>query len=64
MNGAKNQLPLDKKSRRLTQIGNQQYEFNKLFYGISIRSAAFSAFECKLFRHLILSKNVMILYSQ
>ena len=45
MNSAYNQLPLDEQSRRLTQIviGNQQYEFNRLFYGISIEPAAFSA---------------------
>ena len=46
MNSAYNQMPLDEQSRRLTQfvIGNQQYEFNRLFYGISIGPAAFSAF--------------------
>ena len=38
MNSAYNQMPLDEQSRRLTQfvIGNQQYELNRLFYGISI----------------------------
>ena len=43
MNSAYNQMPLDEQSRRLTQfvIGNQQYEFNRLFYGISIGPAAF-----------------------
>ena len=47
MNSAYNQMPLDEQSRRLTPfvIGNQQYEFNRLFYGISIGPAAFSAFE-------------------
>ena len=46
MNSAYNQMPLDEQSRRLTKfvIGNQQYEFNRLFYGISIGPAAFSAF--------------------
>ena len=46
MKSAYNQMPLDEQSRRLTQfvIGNQQYEFNRLLYGISIRPAAFSAF--------------------
>ena len=45
MNSAYNQMPLDEQSRRLTQfvIGNQQYEFNRFFYGISIGPAAFSA---------------------
>ena len=38
INSAYNQMPLDEQSRRLTKfvIGNQQYEFNRLFYGISI----------------------------
>ena len=50
-------MPLDEQSRRLTQfvIENQQYEFNRLFYGISIGPAAFSAFS-KIFRPLIPSK--------
>ena len=54
-------MPLDEQSRRLTQfvIGNQQYEFNRLFYGISIRPAAFSAFMSKIFRPLILKKNTI-----
>ena len=39
-------MPLDEQSRRLTQFvfGNQQYDINRLFYGISIGPAAFSAF--------------------
>ena len=59
MKSAYNQTPLDEQSRRLTQfvIGNQQYKFNRLFYGISIEPAAFSAFKSKIFRPLILSKN-------
>ena len=59
MNSAYNQMPLDEQSRRLTQfvIGNQQYEFNRLFYGISIGPAAFSAFMSKNFRPLILKKH-------
>ena len=34
MSSAYNQMPLDKQSVRLTQfvIGNQQYEFDRLFY--------------------------------
>ena len=54
-------MPLDKQSRRLTQFvfGNQQYEFNRLFYGISIGQAAFSAFMSKIFRPLILKKNAI-----
>ena len=48
-------------SRRLTQfvIGNQQIEFKRLFYGISIGPAAFSAIMSKIFRPLILDKNVI-----
>ena len=61
MNSAYNQMPLDEKSRRLTQfvIGNQRYEFNRLFYGISIGPAAFSAFMSKIFRPLVLKKNAI-----
>ena len=49
MNSAYNQMSLDEQARRLTQfvIGNQQYEFIRLFYGISIGSAAFSALTSK-----------------
>ena len=58
MNSAFNQMPLDDQSIRLRQfvIGNQQYEFNRLFYGISIGPAAFSAFMSKIFGPLILNK--------
>ena len=44
-------MPLDEQSRRLTQFvnGNQQYEFNRLFYGIFIEPAAYSAFMRKIF---------------
>ena len=61
MNSAYNQMPLDEQSRRLTEfvIGNQQYEFNRLFYGISIGPAAFSASMSKIFRPLILKKNAI-----
>ena len=61
MNSAYNQMPLDEQSRRLTQfvIGNQQYEFNRLFYGISTGPAAFSAFMSKIFRPLILKKHAI-----
>ena len=54
-------MPLDEKSRRLTQfvIGNQQNDFKRLFYGISIAPAAFSAFMGKIFRPLILKKNAI-----
>ena len=61
MNSAYNQMSLDEQSRRLTQFvnGNQQYEFNRLFYGISIGPAAFSAFMSKIFRPLKLKKNAI-----
>ena len=61
MNSAYNQMLLDEQSRRLTNfvIGNQQYEFNRLFYGISIGPAAFSAFMSKIFRPLLLKKNAI-----
>ena len=61
MNSAYNQMPLDEQSGRLTQfvIGNEQYEFNRLFYGISIGTSAFSAFMNKIFRPLILKKHAI-----
>ena len=61
MNSAYNQIPLDEQSGRLTKfvIGNQQYEFNRLFYGVSIRPADFSAFMSKNFRPLILKNNAI-----
>ena len=61
MNRAYNQKPLDEQSGRLTQfvIGNKQYEFNRLFYVISIGPAAFSAFMSKIFRPLILKKTAI-----
>ena len=61
MNSAYNQMPVDEQSGRLTQfvIGNQQYEFNRLFYGICIGPAAFSDFMKKSFGPLILNKNAI-----
>ena len=54
-------MPLGEQSRRLTQfvIGKQQYEFNNLFYGISIEPAAFSAFMSKFFSPLTLKENAI-----
>ena len=54
-------MRLDEQSRRLTQfvIGNQQYEFNSILYGISIGPAAFSAILSKFFRPFILNKNAI-----
>ena len=61
MSSAYNQMPLDEQSRRLIHfvIGNQQYEFNRLFYGISLGPAAFSAFMSKISRPLMLKKNAI-----
>ena len=61
MNNSYNQKPLNEQSRRLTQfvIGNHQYEFSRLFYGISIGRAAFSAFMSKILKPLILKKNAI-----
>ena len=61
MNSAYNQMALDEQSRRLTKfvIGNQQYEFNRLFYGISHGPAVFSVVMSKIFRPLILKKNAI-----
>ena len=54
-------MPLDEQSIRSTQfvIGNQHYEFNRLFYGISIGPAALSAFMCRIFRPPKLNKNAI-----
>ena len=61
MNKAYNQMPLDDQSRRLTQIfiGYQQNQFNRLFYGISIRPTAFAAFMSNIFKPLILKKKAI-----
>ena len=59
MDSAYNQMPLGEQSRCLTQfvIGNQQYEFSRLFYGKSMRSVAFYAFMTKILRPHILNCN-------
>ena len=56
-----NEIPLFGQSLCLTPfvIGNQPNEFNRMFYGISIGPAAFSAFMIKIFRLLILSENAI-----
>ena len=61
INSAYNQMPLNEQSRRLTKfiIGSQQFEYNRLFYGISVGPAAFSAFMRKNFRTLIPYKNTI-----
>ena len=59
-------MPLDEQSRRLPQFvnGNQQHEFNRLFYGISIGPAAVLAFMIKIFRPLILNENAITYLDQ
>ena len=61
MNNSYNQMPQDEQSRQLTQLvfGNQQYEFDRLFYEISVGPAAFSAFMSKIFRPIKLNKNAI-----
>ena len=51
MNSAYNQMPLDEQSRRLTQfvIENQKSKLIRLFHGVCIGAAAFSAFTRKTF---------------
>ena len=63
MNRAYNQMPLDKPSNRRTNFvtAGQQYCFKRLFYGISIGSAAFSSFMSSIFKPLI-RKNKIITY--
>ena len=50
MNSAYNQMSQDEESRCLTQfvIGNQQYEFKRFFYGVSVGAAAFSTLMSKI----------------
>ena len=54
-------MSLDEQSRRLTQlvIGNQQYDFNRFFYGILTGPAAFSAFTSNIFRPIIRNKSAI-----
>ena len=46
LKSAYNQIPLDEESMRYTHftIGNEQYFFKRLFYGISIGPAAFARY--------------------
>ena len=63
MNSAYNQMPLEKPSQRLTNlvIADQQYCFQRFFYGTSIGPAAFSSFMSSIFKPLI-RKNKIITY--
>ena len=55
LNSAYNQISLDEQSRRYTHftIGNEQYCFKRLFYGISIGLAAFASVLTHFFYPLI-----------
>ena len=61
LNSAYNQIPLDEESMRYTHftIVNEQYCFKRLFYGISIRPAAFASILTHLLYPLILKGTVI-----
>ena len=63
LNSAYNQIPLDAQSMRYTQftIGNEQYCFKRLLYGISIRTAAFASLLTHLL-YLLIRKGTVITY--
>ena len=63
LNSAYNQIPLDAQSMRCTHftIGNEQYCFKRLFYGISIGTAAFASLLTHLLYPLI-RKGTVITY--
>ena len=63
LNSAYNQIPLDEQSMRYTHftIGNEQYCFKRLFYGISIRPAAFASILTH-FLYPLIRKGTVITY--
>ena len=63
LNSAYNQIPLDKQSMRYTHftIENQQYCLERLFYGISIGTAAFASILTHLL-HPLIRKGTVITY--
>ena len=63
LNSAYNQIPLDEQSMRYTHftIGNEQYCFKRLFYGISIGSAAFASILTH-FLYPLIRKGTVITY--
>ena len=63
LNSAYNQITLDEKSMRYTHftIGNEQYCFKRLFYGISIGSAAFASILTR-FLYPLIRKGTVITY--
>ena len=63
LNSAYNQIPLDEESMRYTHftIGNEQYCFKRLFYGISIGPAAFASILTH-FLYTLIRKGTVITY--
>ena len=63
LSSAYNQIPLDEESMRYTHttIGNEQYCFKRLFYGISIRPAAFASILTH-FLYPLIRKGTVITY--
>ena len=63
LNNAYNQIPLDKESMRYTHftIGNEQYCFKRLFYGISIGPAEFAS-RLTHFLYPLIRKGTVITY--
>ena len=63
LNSAYNQIPLDEESMRYTHftIGNEQYCFIRLFYGISIEPAAFASILTH-FLYPLIRKGTVITY--
>ena len=63
LNSAYNQIPLDDESMRYTHftIGNEQYCFKGLFYGISIGPAAFASILTH-FLYPLIRKGIVITY--
>ena len=63
LNSAYNQIPLDEQLMRYTNftIDNEQYCFKRLFYGISIGSAAFASILTH-FLYPLIRKGTVITY--
>ena len=63
LNSAYNQIPLDEESMRYTHftIGNEQYCFKRLFYGISFGPAAFAS-KLTHFLYPLIRKGTVITY--
>ena len=63
LNSAYNQIPLDEQSMRYTHftIGNGQYCFKRLFYGVSIEPAAFASILTH-FLYPLIRKETVITY--